>query len=47
MDIVLAELLGHVQAETAVFVIDVSLDGVTQDPVGLVDFLELENDGLC
>lgn len=41
VDVLLPELLGHVQTQRAVLVVDVLLRGVAQDRVGVVDFLEL------
>lgn len=41
VDVLLAELLGHVEPQRAVLVVDVLLGGVAQDGVGVVDLLEL------
>lgn len=41
VDVLLSELLGHVQPQGTVFVVDVLLGGVHQDGVGVIDFLKL------
>lgn len=41
VDVLLSELLGHVEPQGAVFVVDVALGGVVEDGVGVVDLLEL------
>lgn len=41
VDVLLSELLGDVEPQRAVFVVDVLLGGVAQDGVSVVDFLKL------
>lgn len=41
VDVLFSELLGHVEPQRAVFVIDVPFGGVIQDGVSVVDLLEL------
>lgn len=41
VDVLFSELLGHVQPQRAVFVVDVPFGGVIQDGVSVVDLLEL------
>lgn len=41
VDVLLPKLLGHVQPQRAIFVIDVAFGGVVQDGVSVVDLLKL------
>lgn len=41
VDVLLSELLSHVQAEGAVLVIDVAFGGINEDGIGVVYLLKL------